>query len=170
MKKVIFCVIICLSFLSGCSLMMNTPTKKVEELLAKYQSVDDAVKTDINSTVNSQTLTATQQTNYYNIIEKQFKNLTYTVKDEIVDGGTAKVKVEIEVVDYKKVLDTLDQEYANRTDWTDTQYTDEKINRLNSANEKVKYTLEINVTKDKSGSWMEPTLTDVDRKKILGMY
>ena len=170
MKKVLFFMIISLSFLSGCSLMMNTPTKKVEELLAKYQSVDDDVKTDINSTVNSQTLTATQQTNYYNIIEKQFKNLTYTVKDEKVDGDTAKVEVEIEVVDYKKVLDALDQEYANRTDWTDIQYTDEKINRLNDANEKVKYTLEINVTKDESGSWTEPSLTDTDRKKILGMY
>lgn len=170
MKKIIFFTIISLSFLTGCSLMMNTPTKKVEELLAKYQAVDEDVKADINSTVNSQTLTATQQTNYYNIIEKQFKNLTWTVKDETVDGDTAIVKVEIEVVDYKKVLDALDQEYANRTDWTDTQYTDEKINRLNAANEKIKYTLEINVSKDGSGSWTTPTLTDTGKKKILGMY
>lgn len=170
MKKILFFMIVSLAFLSGCDLMMNTPTKKVEELLAKYQSVDDDVRNDIDNVVNSEVLTGEQKNNYSSIIEKQFKNLTWTIKDEKIDGENAVVEVEIEVMDYKKILNQLNLEYANRTDWTTAQLTDEKINRLNNAEEKVKYTLELNVSKDDNGSWGTPNLTDVDRKKILGMY
>ena len=47
MKKI---VAICLGllFLVGCSNTMNTPSKKVEEFLGKYQKLDDDVLTQLD--------------------------------------------------------------------------------------------------------------------------
>ena len=37
-------------------------------------------------------------------MKKQYQNLTYTIKDEEIDGDTAIVKVEIEVYDFNKAM------------------------------------------------------------------
>ena len=85
-------------------------------------------------------------------------------------GNNAIVTAEIEVLDFKKTVDKLDDEYSTKTDVTTNDYIDEKLKRLKDVKEKIKYTLEIEVNKDESGNWKIVNLTDTDIKKIQGMY
>ena len=101
------------------------------------------------------------------IFPKQYKNLSYEVKEELVDGDNATVMVEIEVIDYKRAVNDLLFDNAVQTK---EQYDDEKLNRLENAKDKVTYTLEIGLTKDQDGMWKLNALSNEDIKKIQGMY
>jgi len=157
-----------LLFLFGCELG-NTPTSKVEDLLSKYQMLDEDISEEIEEVINKEGLTEEQRERYRKILEKQYKNMSYEVKDETEDGNTATIKVEIEVIDYKKIINELESEYQDR-DYTLEEYNNEKLNRLESAKDMVTYTIEFTVTKDDNDNWNVDSLTNVDRKKIQGMY
>ena len=85
----------------GCSQMMNTPTKQVEEFLNKYQTMDDKVMKQLDEVIDSAgTMTKEQKEKYRELMKNQYKNLTYKIKDDTEDGDEATVEVEIEVYDY----------------------------------------------------------------------
>ena len=100
MKKKLLIVLLAIFLLFGCS-MSNTPTSKVDELLMKYQKLDNDIKTGINDVINSENFTEDHAARYRELLNKQYKNLTYEVKNEIIDGDNSTVTVQIEVVDYK---------------------------------------------------------------------
>ena len=75
--------------------------------------------------------------------------------------------VEIEVIDLKKAIDDL---VFDSNVYTKETYDDEKLNRLESAKERVKYTLEMALTKNNKGEWELDALTNEQMKKIQGMY
>lgn len=166
MKKKLLLFAIPIFFLVGCS-MANTPTSKVEDLFTKYQTLDTDIDTGIDDILNEQNLSTTQKDRYRSILEKQYKNLTYQIKEEIVDGDTATVVAEIEVTDLKKSINDLVFDSAIYTKET---YDEEKLNRLEEAKDKVKYTLELTLTKDSDGEWKLDALTNEQIKKIQGMY
>lgn len=166
MKKKLLLLALPLLFLIACT-MGNTPTAKVEELFSKYQQLDKEINSEITIVLNEQTLSETQKERYRKILEKQYKNLVYQIKEEKIDGDTATVTVEIEVLDFKKAIDNL---VFDTSIYTKETYDEEKLNRLESAKDKVKYTLELTVTKDEKGSWNVDSLTTETTKKIQGMY
>lgn len=147
--------------------MTNTPTSKVEDLFNKYQTLDADINTGINTILDEQNLSNTQKERYRDILEKQYKNLTYQIKDEIIDGETATVVAEIEVTDLKKTIKDLVFDSAIYTKET---FDEEKLNRLEEAKDKVKYTLELTLTKDSNDEWKLDALTNENIKKIQGMY
>lgn len=115
MKKILLCFscIIAIVLLSGCS-MDNTPTKKVEKFLDNYKNQDETVLTQLKEMVDSDTLMdETQKTTYSDIMKKQYKDLTYDIKDEVIDGDTATVTAEIEVYDYYKINQDAQTYYNN---------------------------------------------------------
>jgi len=152
--------------LVGCS-MANTPTSKVEELFTKYQKIDDDISSGINSVLLEQNLTKEHQERYRKLLEKQYQNLSYQIKEETIDGDTALVIAEIEVTDYKKAINDLT---FDSSIYTKETYDEEKLNRLEKAKDKVKYTLELTLTKDSDGNWKLDALTNEQIKKIQGMY
>ena len=147
--------------------MSNTPTSKVEELYNKYQTLDNDIDSGIEQVLNEQNLSNTQKDRYRAILEKQYKNLTYQIKEEIIDGNNATVKTEIEVTDLKKTINDL---VFDSTIYTKQTYDEEKLNRLEKAKDKVKYTLELTLTKNSDGKWTLDALTNEQIKKIQGMY
>lgn len=150
--------------LTGCSDLINTPTRKTEELLGKYQILDKDITGEIDDLINQSTLTTDQKSRYRQVLEKQYKNLVYDVKEEKIDGDTAIVTVEIEVLDYRNAISNMD----NNENMTDN-YLEERLLALESAKDKVKYTLEISLSKvDKQ--WVVNPLSETDIKKIQGMY
>ena len=168
MKKIL-AVFVFLVLLVGCSLA-NTPTSKVEELLTKYQTLDKDIKTGIDEVIDEETLTSKQKDRYRSLIEKQYKALTYQVKNERIDGDRATITTEIEVLDYKKAVNDAVSKYQNRTDYTVEEYNNSKLDALEKTKDKVKYTIDFEVIKDKNGNWKLSSLSNETIKKIQGMY
>lgn len=165
MKKIYLLIIICL-MLVGCT-MGNSPTNRVEDLFTKYQKLDEDISMGIDNVVNQQDLTKEHKERYRKLLERQYKNLSYEIKDELIDGDNATVLVEIEVVDYKKAISDLT---FDSDSYTKESYDEEKLGRLEKAQDKVKYTLEVKVKKDNDGNWKVEALTPEQIKKIQGMY
>jgi len=148
--------------------MANTPTSKVEALFTKYQKLDEDINSGIESILEDQNLSDARKKRYRTILEKQYKNLVYQIKNEEIDGNKATVTVEIEVTDLKKVISDL--VYDSTLYETKELYDEEKLNRLEQAKDKVKYTLELELTKNNNNEWTLDALTNSDIKKIQGMY
>ena len=168
MKKIIS-MFIFLLLLVGCSLS-NTPTAQVEDLLSKYQMLDSDIETGIDNILEGETLTDNQKDRYREIIERQYKNLSYEIKDEEIDGDIATITTEIEVLDYKKIVNEINNTYQGRNDYTVEEYNTAKLNALEAAKDKVTYTIDFEVIKDEDGSWRLGTLNNETIKKIQGMY
>ena len=163
-KKLLLLVLPFLLF--ACS-MSNTPTSKVEDLLTKYQRVDNDISLGIDTVLNEQNLTDTHKERYRKLLENQYKNLSYNIKDEIIDGDNATVIVEVEVIDYKNSINDLT---FDSTIYTKESFDETKLDRLEKAKDKVTYTLELTLTKDEEGTWKLNALTNEQIKKIQGMF
>lgn len=177
MKKILV-FILGIFLLTGCNNLMNTPTKRVENLLSKYQQQDSEVLTQLDDTLREETLLNNEQKERYrNLMTKQYKNLAYTVKDETIDGKTAVVEVEIEVYDYNKAItDVEDYLLANANEFQDdsgqvnnTKYNDYKISQMESVKDKVTYTINFTLSKV-DDKWIVDDLTETERMKIHGLY
>ena len=100
MKKILIGLSLLL-LITGCTSTMNTPTKKVEEFLGKYQSMDSEVLAQLDQVISDDiNMSDDQKSEYRSLLEKQYQNLSYKIKNEEIDGNKATVDVEIEVYDY----------------------------------------------------------------------
>lgn len=136
MKKILIyfsCVMIVI-LLSGCS-MENTPTKKVEKFLNNYTSRNDVVLNQLKEMVDSDTMMDDDQRNTYStIMKRQYKDMTYEIKDETINGNDATVTAEIEVYDYYKANKDSEEYYnSNRDEFTGVS-TNNKDAAVNNAN------------------------------------
>ena len=108
MKKILFSLFTFLA-LTGCSLNVsdidNTPTKKVEAYLNNYQSLNDGVLEDLDMVIEKEdAFTDDAKDRYREVMKSNFEDLTYTIKEETVNGDTATVEVELDVTDFYKVI------------------------------------------------------------------
>lgn len=182
MKKIVM-FLLGLFLVTGCScgntkLTMDTPTKKVENFFSNYQTLDKDVLTQLDDVVDKKTdFTEDQKTEYKEFIKNHYKNLTYEIKDEIIDGDNATVTVEIEVTDYSKIMTDADtylnenpNEFNNEEGVYDVSlFTKYRLEKLKEAKDKVKYTLNLTLTKI-NDEWTLDALSDTDESKIHGMY
>jgi hypothetical protein len=109
-------------------------------------------------------------------MKKHYQSLKYEIKDETIDGDSATVTVEIEVIDYSRILDnasTYLEEHADEfiTDdvYDETLYNDYRIEQLDKAEDKVKYTIDITLTKI-DGEWVIDDIPSDVEDKIQGVY
>lgn len=198
MKKLL---VICMGLLLlvGCTDTTNTPSKKVEDFLGKYQKQDDDVLTQLELTLDSDTsMDKDQKKEYKSLLQKQYQNLSYKITDEKIEDDKATVEVEVEVFDYKTSIDKSkayfeehkdelmkDDKNDNKDDDKDTNtndnnditnaidnvkaYIDYKINELKNVEDKTTYDITFNLTK-KDGEWVVDDLSDADRQKLHGLY
>lgn len=184
MKKIGFLLVpICLlSVIAvGCTMgkdLTNTPTKQVETMLTKYQTLDKGVLKDLDKVVaEDETFDTKQRNKYRDIMKKHYQGLVYTIKDETVDGDEATVEVQIEVTDYTDIRKKTEEYrkahekefYGEDGKFSNSLYIDYKLKQLESAKDRIKYTLEIDLTK-KDGKWVMNGLTNTDKEKIHGIY
>ena len=162
MKKIIIIIYSILFILTGCSLS-NSPNSKVEELLNKYQKLDKSIIISPSILANDNNLNNNLETKYSNIIKKQYKNLSYEIKNTKEDGNTAIVTTEIEVINYKKIINNTNGPKGNI-------YHQKLIKSLNETQEKVTYTIDFTLTKDEKGKWIVNNLSNEIENKLLGIY
>lgn len=177
MKKILWALLIIIG-LTGCANLMNTPTKKVEYLLGKYQSNDEEVLKQLDESLLADTaLVDEQKDRYKSIMKRQYKDLTYTVKNEAIDGKTAVVEVEIEVYDYSKAVTETENKLINNSDLykdetgevNSIMYNDDKLTALENVSDRVKYTINFTLSKADE-EWIVDDLTETERMKIHGLY
>lgn len=164
MRKIIIFLIVISSILVGCSLG-NTPTSKVEDMLSKYQTNDDSIVVSYYDIIDVDNISDDIAQKYKNIIEKQYKNLVYEIKDEEVDGDKAVVKTEIKVKDYKSVISKYDI-----NNYSESEYVSLIIDDLEKVTDTIVYTIEFSLTKNDSGKWEVDDLTSEENDKLLGIY
>lgn len=163
----------------GCGNMMNTPTKKVEEFLSKYQTQDKDVLSQLDDVIKEAgTMVDDQKEEYRDLMKKQYQNLSYKIKDETQDGDTAIVEVEVEVYDYGKAISEAETYLTtNREEFLDEKteeidskkFLDYKIKQMKETKDKVKYTINFTLSKV-DDEWKIDDISDIDRQKIHGLY
>jgi len=163
-KNILTIIIINLILLTGCTLG-NTPTAKVEEQLSKYQMLDKSINTSYTNLTTESNLTKKQQKRYEELIKKQYQNSSYEIKDETIDGNTATVTIELEVLNYKDTINKFDI-----NNYELTKYHDQILDSLEKNKEKITYTLDISLTKDNNDIWIINPLTTENQSKLLGIY
>jgi len=176
-KKILLCfsLFLLLGSLVGCG-MENSPKKKVEKLLSSYQNNSESIMSELTDYIK--TLTADDESfeSYKKVYLRQYQDLTYEIKDEVIDGDNATVTAQIEVYDYYKAnLDVSNYITSNPNDFmTNGTYDTNKgllyrIGELNKSKDRVTYTININLTKV-NDDWTIDNLTNEDLEKIHGTY
>ena len=167
--------------LTGCSIgeyMSNTRTKQVEEYLNNYQTLDSNVLAELDAIVaNEEMFDEDQQVTYRDILKKHYQDLTYTIKEETVNGDKATVEAEIEVTDYTKALQeaesyrtTNESEFLGEDDeFDEVKFNTYKLDLIKESDERVKYTIYFSLTKE-NDKWILDDLTETEEEKILGIY
>ena len=177
-KRIIILVTILFLFCGCENNLMNTPTKRVETLFNNYITISDEVLNDLDKIVNMETsMSDSQKELYKDIMKKLYQNLSYEVMDETIDGNVATVEVLIEVYNYKKAIDEANEYYKNNeTEFLNednsvnmSKFNDYKIEKLKNMMEKIKYTLNLTLSKI-DNKWILDDLTDTEISKIHGMY
>lgn len=162
--------------LTGCDLgkkLDNTPTKKVENFLNKYQTLNDDVLTSLDNVVSlEEDFNSKQKDRYRDIIKNNYQKMTYKIKEEEIDGDNATVTVEIEVLDYSKILSDADNyRLEHKAEFEDDQskFIDYRLEQLEKAKEKVKYTMDLSLTKVDE-EWVLDDLSKENEAKLNGIY
>ena len=118
-----------------------------------------------------------QKVTYRDILKKHYQDLTYTVKEETVNGDKATVEVEIEVTDYTKALKaaedyrtTNESEFMGEdNEFDEVKFNTYKLDLLKDSDERVKYTIYFSLDKE-NNDWVLNDLTESEEEKILGIY
>lgn len=171
MKK-LFCILLSVFILTGCGNMNNTPTKKVEALLSKYQSNDSEVMNDLdNVLLMDSNFTDDERNDYKEFMKKHYQDMTYKVKDESIDGDSATVEVEITVRNYSNVVNESNDYRLNNSSEFDENNTFAKyrLDRLKDVSDTETYTIVFTLTKTNDEWQVNPLSTD-DESKLNGLY
>lgn len=197
MKKILIGLTVIL--LSACSLgMSTTPKQKVVEFLDKYKNQDETILLQLDDLINGEYTNEDYRGRYKTLLLNQYKNLEYTIKDEIIDGDNAVVEAEITVYDYASSI-KKSNEYLNsnpdkfkkdekttinedsdmaeesNTDsgllgnYDEDKFIDYKLSQMEKVEDKVTYTIEFTLTKV-NGEWQMDDLSNSDIQKIHGIY
>ncbi len=177
MKKIILCITIIL-LLVGCTTSENTPTKKVEDFMSKYQNLDSEVMSQLDKVIsNDNTMKEDQKKDYVALMKKQYQNLSYKIKDESIEDDNANVTVEIEVYDYNSSLSKSEQYYKNNKEefmdkdnsLDENKYMNYKIEELQKVSDRKKYDIIFTLTKE-DNEWVMDNINDSDREKLHGLF
>lgn len=196
-KKILFLssLVIFSLFIVGCGMKdMDSPTSVVEGFLGKYQSMDSSVLSQLDSIISNDTsMNDDQKKDYKALMERQYQNLSYKIKDEEIDGDVATVDVEIEVFDYASSINTSREYFKDHQDefksddsWNGdlenengevvggviddlAVFIDFKIKELMDVTDKTKYDITFYLSK-KDDKWILDDLNDSDREKIHGLF
>ncbi|MFI3307256.1 MAG: hypothetical protein R3Y21_01685 [Mycoplasmatota bacterium] len=177
MKKIIWLLLFGF-LLTGCGTdMTNTPTRQTEIFFEKYQMLDDDVVTDLtNVAAQDENFNTDQRETYIEIMSNHYQSLKYTIKDEVIDGDTAIVTVEITVTDHYKVINESNEylslnpdEFNEEGIYSHKLFVDYQLDAFKNNTATVVYTLNIDLTKVED-EWNIDELSQTELDKINGMY
>ncbi len=172
MKKIFLVLLGSLFIFTGCGTNMNTPTAKVEEFLGKYQKMDSEVLDQLDDILESDTsMSDSQKSDYRALLEKQYQNLSYKIKDENIKDDTATVDVEIEVYDYATSIRKARKYFKDhRDEFENTKETIDEESELdndgNNTTDKEENNADSDTTNDSTDNSLIDTISEFIDYKI----
>lgn len=171
MKKLV-CFLLALFVLTGCGNMNNTPTKKVEDFLTKYQTNDSDVMSDLDDVLTfDNDLTDDERNEYREFMKKHYQDMTYKIKDEKIDGDSATVDAEIKVRNYANTVnDANNYRLENASEFDeDNTFASYRLKKLRDVTDTETYTITFHLTKVNDEWTIDPISSD-DESKLNGLY
>ena len=152
----------------------NTPSRKVEDYLNKYQTLDKNVINDLKTTlINESTISEDERDEYLAFMKKHYRDMTYQIKDQIIDGDDATVVVEITVRDYSKVVNDANNYKNNNNDIFSEDplklFSAYRLEELKKVKVNTTYTLNLTLKKI-DNTWVLNQLSNEELNKINGLY
>ena len=179
MKKLLYVFIMIFFLTTGCTISESTPTIAVEEYMSKYQNLESSVIEDLDDYKLDDNIDMTdeQKKDYTSLLQKQYQNLKYKIKDEKTENDYSTVEVEIEVFDYRNsILESEKYIEENKEDFlkednsiNQDKYIDYKIKEMKKVTDKKKYTITFTLHKQ-DGKWIVDNLNERDMEKLHGLY
>lgn len=178
MKKLL--VIICgILLFTGCSCSLNdhSPEQAVDTFFEKYRAKDDNIITQLMDTIDNEDLTDDSKKQYQKLMEKQYDQFAYVIKDVNEEESAATVTVELTVLNYRsatlKAEEALNNEPEQFNDeegkFSEAKYMDYKIKKMNEVTDTTTHEIELSLTKE-AGMWMVEQLSSDDIAKLHGLY
>ncbi len=177
MKKlfIICSLIVSTVLMVGCD-SMNTPTKRVEEYLSKYTSLDNVVVTDLDLSAELEGLNTENTELYKSVIKRQYQDMKYEIVNEQINGDDAVVTAKITVYDlYKSSLNADQYLSTNASDFTvngiydKNSFMNYKLGKMNTTTETIDYTIDLYLNK-LDDKWAVQDLDNTTKEKIHGLY
>lgn len=174
MKKLI-CLIVSLFVLTGCG--SDSPKMAVERYLSSYINLDSNVIQSIENEIDKNSeLTEEQKNTYRNILEKQYKDLSYQVTKEETEKDKAYVTVKISVYDLYKAQSDASNHLKEHKDefyidnkYDASKYMDYKLEQMKNMTDKVEYDIVFTLTKE-DGKYVVNQPSETDLERIHGIY
>ncbi len=174
MKRILVLIVSVVLLLSGCG--MSSPSKKVEAYLDNYINMSDSVNASLETKANLEPISNDNKLIYKDVLTRQYKNLKYEIKDEVVNGDRATVRVKIDVFDlYKVEKDSLNYANENRDafllngEYNDDMYNQYRLNQMLNTNDTVSYEIEFYLDK-RDDNWVVQEPDRITLEKIHGLY
>lgn len=175
MKKFLFLLITTL-ILTACGNFEigNTPSRKVEDYLNKYQTLDKDVIHDLKTTlINEGTIPENERNAYLDFMKKHYRDMTYEIKDQILNGDNATVIVEVTVRDYSKVVNDTNNYKNNNEDKFAKDplklFSSYRLEELKKVKDTTTYTLNLTLKKI-DDKWILNQLSNEELNKLNGLY
>ena len=175
MKKFLF-GLITIVILTACGNLEigNTPSRKVEDYLNKYQTLDKDVINDLKTTIiNESSIPESERNDYLDFMKKHYRDMTYEIKDQTIDGDDATVTVEITVRDYSKVMNDTNNYKNNNSDQFAEDpiklFSSYRLEELKKVKDTTTYTLNLTLKKI-DDKWSLNQLSNEELNKINGLY
>lgn len=174
MKKLL--IFLFLLLLTGCLKIDNSPKTEVQRLFSDYKSLSSDVLIQLDETMENENLTVEQKLKYKDILKKQYEDLDYKIKDEIISEDDAVVSVEIDVYNLKSVINSTNDylnnnqsEFLTDKEFDNNKFWDYRLNEMSKTNERINYIIDFTLTKV-DNKWELDNLLESDRQKIHGLY
>ena len=174
-SKLLLVISVISVFIIGCSFNLS-PRERVEELLNKYIKNDREIIKELNIYIKKQELNEYQKELYKEVILDEYSNLKYEIKNEVINGNKAEVRVRLKVKDlYKIENESIKYLYDHPNDFltegkfNQNKFLNYKLNQMKERNDLVNYIVKIKLTKKKN-VWFINKLSNETIRKIHGMY
>ncbi len=177
-KKILVVISIGL-LLTGCSCSINdnSPEDAIETFFEMYRNKDDNIIEQLKEVIETEGLTDEQEVQYQELMEKQYDQFAYVIKDVEENDDYATATVEVTVLNYRSAIDEAEKELEENPDkfndddgnFSDEKYMDYKIEKMQEVTDTTTHTIELSLTKE-NGIWSVDQLSSDDISKLHGLY
>lgn len=178
MKKIL--IVLCAALLfTGCSCSLNDskPEEAIDTFFEKYRAKDEDVISQLEDTIENEDLNDDAKERYQELMEKQYDQFAYVIKDITEEGDEATASVELTVLNYRSaILEAEEELKANPEEFNDEngnfseeKYMDYKIEKMQEVTDTTTHTIDLSLTKE-NGMWTVNQLSSDDISKLHGLY